>query len=217
MNARIRQLITGMALPAILLAILLGSAACGKVSTTGRSPSFLVIDSLTATTGAKPGTFSGFLDSDVVTLVKQSINGKDVLVPTIFDDPGKVTLRTLLKDAGNPGAETTPSNVNAVTINRYHVVFVRTDGHNIQGVDVPYAFDGAVTATITPGPVDVGFELVRHQAKVETPLVQLANGGGLDFISTIAEVTFYGQDQAGNDVSVTGNISVNFADFGDPS
>ena len=32
----------------------------------------------------------------------------------------------------------------------------------------------------------------------------------------IAEVTFYGTDQAGNDVTVTGTISVTFADFGDP-
>jgi hypothetical protein len=202
-----------MALPAILL----GSASCGKVSTTGRSPSFLVIDSLTATSGAKPGTFSSFLDSDVVTLVKQTVNGQDILVPTIFDDSGKVTLRTLLKDAGTPGVDASPSNLNAVTINRYRVVYIRADGHNVQGVDVPYAFDGATTATITPGPVDVGFELVRHQAKIETPLIELANLGGTKFLSTIAEVTFYGQDQAGNDVSVTGNISVNFADFGDPS
>jgi hypothetical protein len=213
MNARIRQLIAGVAAPAILLA----SASCGKVARTGRSPSFLVIDSLVANSGAKPGTFSGFLDSDVVTLVKQSINGVDQLVPTIFDDGGKITLRTLLKDAGNPGAQTSPSNLNAVTVDRYRVVFTRADGHNIQGVDVPFAFDGAATATVTPGPVEVGFEIVRHQAKVEAPLKALANLGGSKFLSTIAQVTFYGHDQAGNEVEVTGSISVNFADFGDPS
>jgi hypothetical protein len=33
----------------------------------------------------------------------------------------------------------------------------------------------------------------------------------------MAEITFYGQDQNGNSVSVTGSISVNFADWGDPS
>ena len=36
-------------------------------------------------------------------------------------------------------------------------------------------------------------------------------------ISTIAEVTFYGRDQAGNEISVTGLLSINFGDFGDPS
>jgi hypothetical protein len=40
--------------------------------------------------------------------------------------------------------------------------------------------------------------------------------GGAFAISTIADVTFYGTDQTGNDVSVTGSISVNFADWGDP-
>jgi hypothetical protein len=199
------------------LAVLLGSVSCGNVSRTGRSPSFLVIDSLTAANGAIPGTFSGFLDSDVVTLVKQTINGVDTRVPTIFDDPGKVTLHIVLKDQGAPGVQTAPSNLNAVTVNRYHVQFVRADGRNIQGVDVPYAFDGAVTATVTAGPTELGFEMVRHQAKEEPPLKAMAGGGGSLFISTIAYVTFYGHDLAGNEVSVTGSMSVNFADFGDPS
>ena len=119
--------------------------SCGNVARTGRSPSFLVIDSMSATSGATPGTFSGFLDSDVVTLVKVTTNGVESPAPTIFDEPAKVTLRPLLKDAGNPGAQTAPSSLNAVTIDRYHVDFVRADGHNIQGVDVPYSFDGATT------------------------------------------------------------------------
>ena len=39
--------------------------------------------------------------------------------------------------------------------------------------------------------------------------------GGQGFISTIAEITFYGRDQNGNEVSVTGRIDVQFGDFGD--
>ena len=35
-------------------------------------------------------------------------------------------------------------------------------------------------------------------------------------ISTIADITFYGRDQVGNDVSITGSISVNFSDWADP-
>jgi hypothetical protein len=213
MNARIQQRIAA----AGTLVVLLGSVSCGNVARTGRSPSFLVIDSLVASSGAKTGEFGGFLNSDVVTLIKVSVGGVEQLVPTIFNDAGKVTLRTLLKDLGNPAADTSPSNLNAVTINRYRVVFRRADGRNVQGVDVPYAFDGAATATITPGPVEVGFELVRHQAKEEAPLKALGFGGGRIFISTIADVTFYGHDQAGNEVSVTGSIGVDFADFGDPS
>jgi hypothetical protein len=32
-------------------------------------------------------------------------------------------------------------------------------------------------------------------------------------LSTIADVTFYGRDQAGNDVTAVGSIGVNFGDF----
>ena len=46
--------------------------------------------------------------------------------------------------------------------------------------------------------------------------MQLRGLGGSVLISTIADVTFYGRDQAGRDSSVTGQISVNFADWGDP-
>ncbi len=58
--------------------------------------------------------------------------------------------------------------------------------------------------------------LVRIQAKDEAPLKQLVNGGGAIAISAIAEVTFYGADQAGREVSAVGRIGVTFADWGDP-
>ena len=41
--------------------------------------------------------------------------------------------------------------------------------------------------------------LVRAQAKLEAPLKALRGGGGAIVISTIAEITFYGTDQNGND------------------
>ena len=116
-----------------------------------------------------------------------------------------------------PGGVNGPSSVNRITVHRYRVVFKRSDGRNTPGVDVPYAFDGAVTFTVGPFErVDVPFSLVRAQAKLEAPLMSLRGLGGGVLISTIAEVTFYGRDQAGNDTSVTGEISVNFADWGDP-
>jgi hypothetical protein len=67
------------------------------------------------------------------------------------------------------------------------------------------------------GTVTAGFVLVRVQAKAEPPLITLAGfGGGSLVISTIADVTFYGKDQTGTDVSVKGSISINFADWADP-
>jgi hypothetical protein len=57
---------------------------------------------------------------------------------------------------------------------------------------------------------------VRIQAKEEPPLRNMAFNGGAQIISTVAEITFYGKDQSGNDVVATGTMSVSFGDFGDP-
>jgi hypothetical protein len=113
-------------------------------------------------------------------------------------------------------ALTSPSPVNAVTINRYRVTFRRSDGRSTPGVDVPFPFDSAVTFTIAAGgTVNQPFELVRHVAKKEAPLGALAFSPVI--ISTVADVTFFGRDQAGNELSVTGSIGVQFGNFADPS
>jgi len=129
-----------------------------------------------------------------------------------FDDPVVVTLRAPLKNLGN--GTLSPTSNNDVTISRYHVEYIRADGRNTPGVDVPYPFDGAVTGTIVAGTqTSFTFELVRHVAKQESPLVQLVRSSNI--ITTIARVSFYGQDRTGNAVSVTGDIQVNFGNFGD--
>ena len=63
--------------------------------------------------------------------------------------------------------------------------------------------------------VDIIVELVRHVAKAEAPLAALA--ADRNIISTIATITFYGKDQAGNNVIVTGQVQVNFGNFADPT
>jgi len=91
-------------------------------------------------------------------------------------------------------------------------IYIRSDGRNVQGTDVPFAFDGGVTVTVD-GASSVPFTLVRAQAKHEAPLKALAGHGGAQHISTVARVTFYGHDQTGRGVTVTGNIEVDFADW----
>ena len=182
----------------------LSVSGCSEAVRQGRSPAYLIIDQLEGASGADDEEFQNKLASDVVT------NG------TVFEDAGRVTFELGLKNIGSPGQPTSPTTNNHITITRYHVDFRRTDGRNIPGVDVPYAFDGAGTVTVTESGGSMVFALVRAQAKVEAPLKSLAAGGGSALISTIADVTFYGKDQTGNDVTVTGSISVNFADWGDP-
>jgi hypothetical protein len=195
---------TGRAVAAVAaLAAVLLTAGCGDAVLKGRAPSYLVVTVLEAASGADPATFTTVLQSDVITK------------GGIFEDPGKVTLRVAMKD---PTAIIGPSDTNAITVDRYHVDFVRSDGRNQQGVDVPYAFDGAMTGTIgAASESTLAFTLVRAQSKLEAPLMALRGLGGAVLISTIAQVTFYGRDQAGNAVTVSGSISINFADWADPS
>lgn len=200
---------------ALAMAGLAAVPGCGEVARTGRSPVLVVIMSLEAASGATPTAFGGTLDSDVLTNVSRTVGGAEVEVPTVFSDVGRATLRFTLKDQGVPGGAATPSALNQVTINRYQVVYRRSDGRNTPGVDVPHPFDSAVTVTIpADGSATAAFELVRHIAKGEAPLAALRTSSVI--ISTVAEVTFSGRDLAGNAVSATGSIGVQFGNFGDP-
>ncbi len=171
--------------------------SCADLAQTGSGPAYLIVESVRG--GRVGGTFSNSLESDVDT------NG------TAFTDLGQATIRAEMKNAIRT---TAPTAINSITLRSYRVRYRRTDGQNREGVDVPYGFDGAATQTISIGSsAVVGFDLVRPQSKLEPPLRTLVGKGGLIFISVIAEVTFYGKDQAGNDVSVSGAIDVKFADF----
>ena len=198
-----------------IFAVAAASIACGDMATQGRSPVQLTILSLSAASGATPDEFGATLHSDVVTNINQTVGGQQVAVPTIFNDNGAADFGLVLKNPGSdPATPASPSALNAVTITRYRVVYRRTDGRNTPGVDVPYAFDSAVTVTVDKDGASTGFQLVRNSAKQEAPLRALVNNP--DIIATIADVTFYGRDQAGNDVTATGSIGVDFGNFGDP-
>lgn len=192
---------------------MISSACGGDMMRTGRAAVFLTVDNMQAASGGAGGSASSFLLSDVQVLVDQTVNGVTLRVPTVFNDTLTATIRSNEKNQ-NPDSLLTI--INAVTLTRYHVDFRRTDGRNTPGVDVPFGFDGGLGVTIQPGgTAAVSIEIVRHQSKLEPPLKNLAGVGGQGFISTIAEVTFYGRDQNGNEVAVTGRIDVQFGDFGD--
>ena len=197
-------------LPAVCV-VAMATAGCGDYVRQGKGPSQATVAILAAAPGAEPDKFGGTLLSDVITLVKKTVNGAEVRVPTVFNDLGRVTMTAEMKDP----SVTTPTAINAITFNRYRVTYMRADGRNTPGVDVPYGFDSAVTFTVTPGGTATSsFELVRHVAKEEAPLVSLAAND--DLVTTIAQVTFYGKDHAGNDVSASGSIGITFGNFGDP-
>jgi hypothetical protein len=197
----------------MILACTLVAGSCNQGTRETRSSSFLVIEQFQAASGAAPTTFSNTLASDVVTNVK--VAGSEDVRPSVFEDAGRVIMRLGFKDPGIPSNPSTPTSANFITVTHYKVVYRRTDGRNTPGIDVPYPFEGGVTFSV----LDIGaatFTLVRGQAKLEPPLVALRGGGGAVLIGTIADVTFYGHDQTGSTVAVTGSMFINFADFGDP-
>lgn len=196
-----RKAVWGTRIRTALVVSILLVTSCSKMIRTGQSPAYLIMSSLEGASGLN-GAFGSTLASDVLNV--NATTGAQ----SIASDRGQANLQLVMKDP--LGAS--PTDVNSITINQYHVEYVRSDGRNVQGVDVPFAFDGAVTVTVS-GTATVPFTLVRIQAKQEAPLQALAFSGGANTISTIARVTFYGRDQNGREVSITGNIEVNFSDW----
>ena len=194
---------SAMRLAAATLCVLTASGCGSEMLRTGRSPMFLTVNGITTINGATDEEGTNLL-SDVQTIVEQT--------PTIFNDSAVVTLGVTAKNATAPTSE-----LNSVTITRYRIVFMRSDGRNTPGVDVPFGWDGATSVTIPAGGTgDIAFEIVRHSTKSEPPLRNLINNGGVQFIYTVAEITFFGRDQNGNEVTATGHVDVAFSDFGDP-
>jgi hypothetical protein len=196
------KVVWGWRVGVLALAVAVGPS-CGDLTKSGQSAAYLMIDDLTGVSGAT-GDEGNTLSSDVVT------------EGGVIEDGGKVVIRLGLKDPGSPSAPNTPTFNNYITVTRYRVEYKRSDGRNTPGVDVPYPFDGGISFTAVGGTTTGSFVLVRAQAKLEPPLLNLRYLGGSVVISTIADVTFYGHDQTGIPVSATGSISVNFADWADP-
>ena len=178
------------------------ASACGDIVRQGEGSSYLIVQTLEAAPGAEPEEFGGNLLSDVFTVVDD--------VPGVYNDIGQVTMSLAMKDP----ALTSPSSANFITLSRYRVRYIRTDGRNTPGVDVPYGFDGGMTSTISGANIIASFEIVRHTAKLEAPLLALRTNGVI--INTIAEITFYGRDQTGREVSVVANMQIDFGNFADP-
>ena len=188
-----------------LSAAVAGSASCTSMVRDSASNSYLIIDSLQGFSGPDDDETGNNLQSDVLTC------------GGVIEDEGAVVFRLALKDPGVPTVPNVMTTNNFITVDRFRVVYLRTDGRNTPGVDVPFPWDGGITVTVrAEGTTGASFSLVRVQAKLEQPLRNLAFNRGLGVISTIAEITFYGHDQTGRATSVVGRISVDFADFADP-
>jgi hypothetical protein len=128
-----------------------------------------------------------------------------------------VAIRNKNTNTGVPA----PNYLQAVIIERYEVRYYRSDGRNTQGVDVPYTISGNVTTAIdvaTSGTTPVPVEVVRAQAKLEPPLrnlrvVDTDPGGSALILTCFAEITLHGKTVAGDAVTGSGRLQIDFADW----
>jgi len=145
----------------------------------------------------------------------------------IVNDPATLTVELFRK---NVSLTSTP--IEDVLLTRYEVVYQRTDGHNIEGIDVPFRITGPLQTRIhapsTTGETaaDVVIDVVRHQAKVEAPIANLRDNanpqlvagplsGGDVFLTVIAHITIYGETTNGRSLTATADLQITFADYAD--
>ena len=137
----------------------------------------------------------------------------DVATPTICtvtNDNARVLLSAQPKDLTQFSTI-----VQDIIFTRYRVTYIRADGRNVPGVDVPHPFDGAANFRVSTDGVEVArvFMIVRPQAKLESPLREMQGGGGAQVLSVLATVDFFGRDVAGRELQATGTMNITFADF----
>ena len=184
---------------AVLPAILMLSG-CNPLEDDSKSSSFIIVESITGTDSS--GTAASFLQSDVV--LANSIVTADV---------AKATLRAGLLD---PAPILKPSQFNDIMLDRYIVSYSRVEGKNRQGVDVPYSFEGSLSQILKIGTsVTLSFVVVREVAKLESPLIDLAQNRAEGVIEATAKIEFYGHDLVNNKVMATGYLTIFFANYAD--
>lgn len=187
-------------------AVALGLIAFGCAPdyvTNNSAPVNFYVAGVTASSGA------AVLDSDVRSGSSQYADGSGPLF--VCEDYATVDVAVRNKNPLGP----TPNAAEAVIVDSYVVRYFRTDGRGVEGVDVPYRITGSLTAQVdvaTSGTTGIPIEVVRHQAKSEPPLSTIEQ---TVVLTMFAEVTLYGKTIAGERVSGSGRLQINFADFGD--
>jgi hypothetical protein len=190
---------------AALLALLVGAVACNPVEKESQSASRLILDSLTGVD--INGNSAQYLNSDVVLIDASS---------GALSWRSDVAMATLTVMPYDPQPLLGTSAYFDVQLTRYTVTFVRNDGRNVPGRDVPYGFEGQISLKIGVNQSgSISFIIVREVAKQEMPLLGLYNGNIGDVLNMTAVIEFYGHDLAGRTVKASGTLPVYFANYAD--
>ncbi|MCD6454129.1 MAG: hypothetical protein J7L62_02375 [Candidatus Aminicenantes bacterium] len=178
---------------------------CNKISDESTSGTKLIISRITGINWTDQE--SDVLYSDVVVQKQDST--------TVQDDLARIYV---IATPYSPVTDTT-SVYYDIILSKYHVRYTRTDGRNVEGKDVPRSFWGSLTVRIPADSTEHDFAIVvvRSNAKMERPLVELTYGGGPKEIETDAEIELYGEDVAGHSVYAKGNLHIVFANYANES
>lgn len=189
------------------------ASACSDFTRQSRAPAQLVIVSLGTPALVDRELQGGTgVPGSIVPVSSFVTRPLDSNVGLSLRDRGQVVLRQILRDPGAPGAPAAPTALNDITVTEYDVRYRLANGRDTPGVDVPFPIRGGLTLTVLgTGTGTAEFDLVRVIAKAEPPLAALKNTAVV--LTVIADVTFYGRDQAGHAVSATGAVQINFGDF----
>jgi hypothetical protein len=199
-HIRPKTFVTASALGLLVLAFV----ACNPVENQTKSASLLVVENLLGSDLG--GNEVNFLQSDVI------IQNADTGAVSWRGDAAKVTLSASTLD---PDPKLGVSSFEDVQVTRYVVSYIRPDGKNIQGKDVPYSFEGNLSILVRIGQASTAsFIVVREVAKQEPPLVNLQNADRGDVLNMTIRVDFYGHDMANKAVQATGYLPVFFANYG---
>ena len=176
--------------------------SCNPIADESKSDSILVVVSITGVDLEKNEV--NYLQSDVISY------SADSQQYYVTGDAAKVTLAAKLID---PSA-TEASHYNSIQVTRYTVQYIRSDGKSVEGVDVPYSFEGAISANIEiDASVEASFIVVREVAKQESPLVDLIEARDEGVLEVVAKIDFYGNDMTNNKVKATGYLTIFFANY----
>lgn len=187
----------------VMIAAVLFLASCNAIENGTESASMMVVESLRGTT--MDGEEVSFLQSDVLYVDPQTMDS------TIFADSAVAEISASLLD---PASITGPSQYNSITVDRYIISYSRSDGKNVEGVDVPYSFEGYINTLVSVGETAaISFVIVREDAKMEPPLINLHNNRDVGVLQVHAKVEFFGHDAVGKNVTATGYMDIYFANY----
>ncbi len=174
---------------------------CNKIAKESTSGTKLIISAVGGINWQ--GNESSVLDSDVLVETSKGTTVQDDLAVVHFT-----------ATPYSPDVTTTSVYYN-VMLKEYHVKYIRSDNRNVEGVDVPYSFWGRVTDMIPADGADhtVSVVVVRSNAKMERPLVELRYAGGTKSLEVTAELEFYGEDVGGHPVYAKGYLPIVFANY----